>query len=93
MTAAHVNRPADKRAKAAPPTLAKAYPVGFFTQLVRDHKWPPSFESQFSAAGRDSAALSLRAQQQRQDGSNAWESMPLNLPGAVEHLARWKVKA
>lgn len=90
--APHIPRPAPKRLKPAPATPARAYPPGFFSELVRQHNWPPMFESQF-IAGRDTAVNSLSAQKQRQAGNHAWEAMPLNLAGAAEHVERWKGKA
>jgi hypothetical protein len=45
--AAHVCRPAPRRARAmvAHHQAAPVYPPGYFLALVRKHDWPPRFES------------------------------------------------
>jgi hypothetical protein len=89
MTAAHLVRQAGKRRKAAPALPERTYPIGYFTELVRRHNWPPCFVSQIEDRGNHDAQRQA-AQQQRQAGAHAWETMPLNMPGAAEHVARWK---
>jgi hypothetical protein len=43
--AARNKRPNAKyRKKAEPEPVSPAYPPGYFTELIRRHDWPPSFE-------------------------------------------------
>lgn len=92
MKAAHVLRRSDgtsralvKRARAAVP-VAREYPAGFFLELVRLHNWPPSFEPHVrSDARRLPPPDEVRA-------AGGFDREALNLPGAVEHLKRWRAE-
>ena len=87
MTAAHLVRPGAKRRKQAPPLPTKDYPAGFLSALVVQHNWPPSFRPQ--TLGASVQRLQQAAQASRQHG-NGFEANPLGLPGALEHVKRWK---
>jgi len=73
-----------KAAKAAP---SIAYAQGYFTQLIRDHNWPPGFEAQ--QIGRDLGAASRENAQRMREQGLGHSATPLNLPGAAEHVKRW----
>lgn len=46
MTAAHILRPPGRQPTKARPAAPAAYAPGHFTELVRLHNWPPTFEPQ-----------------------------------------------
>ena len=87
MTAAHLLRPGAKRRKQAPPLPTKDYPADFFSALVIKHNWPLSFVPQ--TLGASVQRLQQAAQASRQQGKG-FEGNPLGLPGAAEHVKRWK---
>jgi hypothetical protein len=35
------------------PTPSTDYPAGYFTALIREHNWPPRFESKLNYSGLD----------------------------------------
>ena len=45
---AHILRPADRRPKPAKAAAPAVYAPGWFTELIRRHRWPPRFEPQCS---------------------------------------------
>jgi len=61
---------------------AGGYPRGYFTALVRQHNWPPSFEPTMPALADSAARSGVNSR-----ANGGFDSMPLNLPGAVAHLA------
>lgn len=84
----HLVRAVGGRATAARFVLAvPAYAAGHFTALVREHNWPPRWQSQWPQ--RSGAAASLETRQRWREGSG-FQALPLNLPGAVAHADRWR---
>lgn len=65
-----------------------AYPPGYFLALVRQHNWPPRFEPSCHGDGGRAARLQAQSRAMREAGLG-YETLPLNLPGAQEHVQRW----
>jgi hypothetical protein len=91
----HVQRvpgkPYGPRKKAAPPSAVAKYPPGYFTELIRLHNWPPSFEScGMVVTWRDSAEASRRTSAARNDAIEAGRGYALAsvmLPGTAKYAA------
>lgn len=93
----HIVRPPDaagrkacSRHKSAAAPSAAVEP-GFFTALVVQHNWPPSFVSAWTA-GRNTAPQAEAARANRKAGIGHGAA-DLGLPGAAEHIKRWRLES
>jgi hypothetical protein len=61
---------------------------GYFTELVRQHDWPPGFvprmKTDRSLAVQNDATRDMLA------AGRGFASVSLGLPGAAEHIKRWR---
>lgn len=89
---AHVLRKPDRpRRRKQAAVAAVEYSPGYFTALIRQHDWPPSFRP---AVVSDSDLYARRAAYARQAQANreagkGHAGMSLDLPGAAEYVKRW----
>lgn len=88
MTAPHAHRQSPsgvaaanrkRRTKAAAPV---EYAPGYFCALIRQHNWPPFFQSRGWASSRHAPPHVISAQSRNGSGHAAY---PLGLPGAKVH--------
>jgi hypothetical protein len=71
---------------AAQAVEASEYAPGYFTELIRKHDWPPSFESEWvrPKGYHSSLLLSIYARENKERGVGH-AGLPLNLPGAAQY--------
>ena len=69
-------------------TPARQYAPGFFTALVRQHDWPPAFKP--SMTKDRSLAVQNDATREMLAAGRGFASVDLGLPGAAEHIKRWR---
>jgi hypothetical protein len=76
------------RTRKAAQTPAVEYPDGYFTALVRQHDWPPQFKPAVTVDRRLDAQN--KATRQMLAAGKGFASVTLGLPGAAEHIQRWR---
>ena len=85
----HAHRPGGtttKRRKQHGP--AADYAPGYFTADIREHNWPPRFESRGDWRSKRDAAPHVISERSR--AGQGFDANPLGLPGAVPHVKQWE---